>query len=153
HNLYLAIQVEQAELQPRVLAQGLQFGINRSGKKEEDLSIRFPVVDRLALRELMKQEMDERPDDYRVAALKQVKGIEVKGFEHLLDGMLSLNNQYGIRAGAQLNDGMDLLFIEIQIPLRHLNLSGKQQSSELAFNLLVGAPAVTGPRSGEDGAQ
>jgi hypothetical protein len=146
NHLYFAIRVADQERQVRLLSQGISLTINTDGKKRPGLSIRYPVADRLALRELLSPDNDHGPEDFRLAALEAVRGIYITGFEHLLDGMLSLNNQYGILGRAQV-DEEDALCIEFQIPIKHLHLTQAQETAELAYNLILG-PGL--PASGKE---
>lgn len=135
--LYVAIRITDVDRQTQALGQGIQVMINTEGKKRDGQTVVFPTVDRLSFRELLSADNENRPDDYRDAALQSVRGIRVLRFDRLRDGMISLDNQYGVRAAAAI-DSADALCVEIKLPLDILQLTDEQRHAEMAYHIRIG---------------
>lgn len=134
--IYVAVQVVDQDRQLQALSQGVSFMINVGGKRREGPRVVFPIADRLAFRTIMSSDNEERPEDMRLGALQAVRGVFVNGFEEILDGMISLDNQYGIEAFATI-DSLDVLNIEMAFPISYLKLSEADKKTEMAFNIKI----------------
>jgi len=145
--IYLAVRVTNLDRQIQALGSGISFTVNTSGRKREGPRITFPIADRITFRGLMSESFseEERPVDTRVAALKSVRGIQVQQFDHLLDGMISMDNQYGIRAAAAI-DTTEALCVEIQLPIHLLNIPEDPANREMAYNLRINGVVMDGVR-------
>src|SRR5690554_1928370 len=131
--LYIAILVKNHDKQIQVAFNGFKVSIDPNGKKKEGPSLSFPLPDRAALRALASQEFD-KPEDPRVAALQTIRAYYVRNFPSILDGPISLDNNYGIRA-AVLIDSTDQLSYESAIRLDQLGLSNNQ--TDFTINIKI----------------
>src|SRR5690606_10220612 len=76
---------------------------------------------------------DERPvDDYRKEILATARGYYVLGFSKVVDGLLSLQNNYGVRAVVTLDSSS--LSYEAVIPLDLIAFKSDNIAVKLAVN-------------------
>jgi len=134
-HLYVAMQVKDGAWQMQALHQGFNFTINKEGKKKDGASITFPLPDRESLRALAAKDKDEKPSDARKGILGTVRGIYVKGMTDVVDGLISLENNYGIKTAVAI-DSNDALCYEAVIPLKRIGISFND-TGELAFNIKI----------------
>lgn len=124
--LYVAIRVKNNDRQVQAAFNGFNITINTDGKKKEGPILIFPLPDRSALRALSNQEFSQATD-IRKGALSTIRAFYVKNFPNILNGPISLENNYGIRASVQI-DSADNLCYEGAIRLDQLKLQPKQDS-------------------------
>lgn len=143
-NLYLAIKATNNETITKVLAGGISFSVNNKGKKKEDESftITYPLIARANIarpagqagggfnRQRMGQNRSDQSQEQRDSVayeqrkvqLAGVKEIKIKGFANIPDSLISIYNEYGIKAIAKM-DEQKAYFCEIAIPLSTLQIS------------------------------
>lgn len=122
-NLYVAVSISNPELQLEAAVHGISVMINADGKKKDGMQLLFPVPDAETIRALTEEK--ELSSAYvRDELLKRTRGFGVKGFPRIVNGLLSLNNNYGIRAIVKMNE-QDQLIYESVIPLKHLETKDK----------------------------
>jgi len=143
-NLFVAFRVRDREQQIQALSQGFSVTVNPQGRKRDGPTVVYPIADRIAFRSIMSADNDDRPDDMREGALQAIRSIYVLRFDDILDGQLSLDNNYGIQAQT-LIDSTDALCVEIVIPLSRLGLSS-QNDQKLAFNVKINGLIMPGNR-------
>lgn len=119
-HLYVGIAVKDITLQQEAVRNGFLFNINTEGKTKEGAHLYFPIPDRESVREMLKDSRGEE-QDMRLALLDKVRGYYVKGFDGVLDGLLSLNNSYGVQAIAEIDEG-NILNYEAKIPMSILSI-------------------------------
>lgn len=134
-NLYVAMRVVDRDRQMQALSQGFSFMVNTDGKRRPGPTVVYPIADRLSFRSIMSADNDDRPEDMRVAGLQSIRAIYVLRFEEILDGQISLDNDYGIQAGAKI-DSTDALCLEATVPLRRLGIE-RGYDRPLAFNIKI----------------
>lgn len=134
-HLFVALRVRDREQQIQALSQGFSVMVNTRGRKREGPTVVYPIADRIAFRSIMSADNDDRPEDMREGALQAIRSIYVLRFDDILDGQLSLANNYGIQAET-LIDSTDALCAEIVIPLYRLGLS-VQSDQRLAVNVKI----------------
>lgn len=139
--LFLAIRIIDQERQVQALTHGVSFMLNTDGKRRVGPAIAFPVVDRISFRSIMSGENDNRPEDMRLGALHSVRGIQVSRIGDLLDGLISLDNQYGIQADAII-DQDDALCIEMRLPFSVIAPSEIITGKQIAYNIKVGGAGM-----------
>lgn len=153
-NLYLAIKCSDANTSNKIMAGGIDFLINTEGKKreKEGFRITYPLVKRTAARQgstgnrtsartqgiqqrgqQTSQQRDSMMLVMRKAQLLQVKEIKVLGFKGIPDTLVSIYNEYRLKAFASF-DEKGAYFYELAIPLKLLGLNA-QTSGELAYNI------------------
>ena len=141
NNVYLAIEIEDRETQQQALMHGVTWTINPKGKKREDRSITFPLADRTSYRAIMAEDHSDKPKDAREGALRAVRGIYLMKFDDIVDGLVSLNNTYGVSAKASVGEN-GKLYIEMALPIKRLGLA-KSKDALLAMNIKInGVPAM-----------
>lgn len=131
--LYVAIRVKNKDKQIQAVFNGFKISIGPDSKKKEAPSLTFPLPDRAALRALSNQEF-EKPEDLRKGAISTIRAYYVRGFSAILDGPVSLDNNYGIKAAVSI-DSADYLCYESAIRLDQLNLPN--QESGFPINLKI----------------
>ncbi|QNL50911.1 hypothetical protein H8S90_04800 [Olivibacter sp. SDN3] len=135
HNLYVAMRVRDGAQQMQALHQGFNFMINKEGKKKEGAAVTFPIPDRESLRSLAAKEEEEKPEDMRTGILSTVRAIYVSGLDDVVDGPISLENNYGIKTAVAI-DSSDAICYEAVIPLQRLGIDHTIEN-KLAFNLKI----------------
>lgn len=146
-HLFVAFRVRDRDQQVQALSQGFSVMVNNRGRKREGPTVVYPIADRIDFRSIMSADNDDRPEDMREGALQAIRSIYVLRFDDILDGQLSLVNNYGIQAQARI-DSTDALCAEMAIPLNRLGLSS-QNEQELAFNVKINGLIM--PSSGSAG--
>ncbi|GAA4803533.1 hypothetical protein GCM10023231_35690 [Olivibacter ginsenosidimutans] len=134
-HIYVAMQVPDGAWQMQALHQGFSFTVNTDGKKKEGASVYFPLPDRESLRALATKDKEEKPADIRKSILGAVRGIYVKGLTDVVDGFISLENNYGIRAIAAI-DSNNTLCYEAVIPFERLGIY-TIEAKDMAFNIKI----------------
>jgi hypothetical protein len=137
--IYLAIKSTAKEDLGRILVGGISFSVNIEDTKKDPPTIIFPILDRTPGKPRNVNEPRE-PEEIQNEILSRIKDIKVKGFKEIIDGGISLQNTWGIRAAAGFDKGN--LVQEIIIPLSLLNLS-LSQTSEVLYSIKInGLPAA-----------
>lgn len=152
--LYIAILVKNKEKQIQAVHNGFKISINTDGKRNNGANLSFPIPDKVALSALSDQSHDKK-HDVRKIALKATKAYYVGGFPSILDGPISINNNYGIHAAATI-DSADWLSYEAAIRLDQLNMKSFKET--LAINIKINgiirtAYTITEPISRRRGAR
>lgn len=161
-NLYLVVKSTDLQNSAKIMGGGVSLTINTSDKKKEEnaYSVRFPILERSKMRGIRRPRgsnantvMDSVSIAEAAAARKQaiaaIKEISVLGFKDITDTLISIYNEYGIKAAAAYDDAGDLQF-EISIPLSLLNLS-TDKPKEFAYNLKVNAINMGNNRNNNGG--
>lgn len=124
-NLYVAIQSSDPITIRKILTFGFSFAVNKDGKKKPAQTITFPVIDHIAVRSAMPT---TKPTGSKTETIKlnqliisKTKGIRVDRFKEMVDGTISLNNEYGVKGKAVITDS-NTLKLELAVPLRLLDL-------------------------------
>ncbi|WP_411273903.1 hypothetical protein [Daejeonella sp.] len=133
-NVYLAIRSASKQDLTKILAGGISFSANIEGKKKNPPTVIFPVLDRTPGKSRNTREQPE-VEEMQKQVLSRIKDIKVAGFKEIIDGGISLQNTYGIRAAASF-DKNNFLVQEITIPLSLLNLS-TSTSDEVIYSIRV----------------
>lgn len=120
-NVYLAIRSASKQDLNKILAGGISFSANIEGKKKDPPTVIFPVLDRTPGKNKNNREQPG-VEERQKQVLSKIKDIRVTGFKEIIDGAISLQNTYGIRAAASFDKNNNLVQ-EIIIPLSLLNLS------------------------------
>lgn len=145
--IYVAVRIKEQDRQIAALGQGFSVSFNSENKKKAKSTVTFPLADRNSFREMMADE-DNKPENMRIAALNAVRGIHIRGFEYLTDGLISMQNDFEIGAAAAF-DEEDALCIEYRIPLEKIGvLSGQSESHKyIAVNLKLEDRGAFGPQT------
>ncbi len=142
-NVYLAIRSASKQDLTKILAGGISFSANIEGKKKDPATVIFPIIDRTPGKSRNTKEQPE-PEEMQKQILSRIKDIKVAGFKEIIDGGISLQNTYGIRAAASFDKNNNLIQ-EIVIPLSLLNLS-TANAGEVTYSIKVNG--LQGPSVG-----
>jgi hypothetical protein len=149
-NLYLAVKSIDQQSTAKILAGGVDFTINTEGKKKDKdaFVLVFPVVNRTAMRGQGRQRgaggfgsaQPGPPDSAAIAAqraqaIASIKEIKLRGFKDIPDSVISIYNEYSIKAAVAYDSNGNLVY-EIAVPLSQLGLS-VDKTKEIAYNLKV----------------
>ncbi|MCA5005881.1 hypothetical protein [Sphingobacterium bovistauri] len=117
HNgeLVVAIEVEDEQLLHEVFRSGFFINISYDDKKKDGARFYFPYWDRERKRALINNE-ELVPENIADEFLNNVNGYYVMGFGKVRDGLLTLDNDYNIRAEVKYID-KKMLRYEARIPL------------------------------------
>lgn len=146
-NVYLAIRSASKQDLTKILAGGISFSANIEGKKKDAPTVIFPVLDRTPGKSRNTREQPE-VEERQKQILSRIKDIKVAGFKEIIDGGISLQNTYGIRASASFDKNNNLVQ-EIIIPLSLLNLStinGGEVTYSIRVNGLQGPSVAANQR-------
>lgn len=153
-NLYLAIKASDHETITKIMAGGISFTINTKGKKREQdaFVITYPLIVRASgnrgnmgqNRQRAGQEQSQKERDsitlaQRKTQLASVKEIKALGFKQISDTLISIYNEYGIKAVAKMDEQGAYIY-EAAIPLSLLEIAAGS-TNEIAYQIkLNGLP-------------
>ena len=134
-NIYMAIKSANADIAGKIIAGGISFLVNTKGKKKEEDAyvITYPLIKRGTgtgtnrqnrgnRNEQSQQQRDSVRLVQRKALLTAIKEIKVNGFSQIEDSLISIYNEFGIKAAASFDDKSNI-FCEFAIPFAMLSLS------------------------------
>ncbi|MDB5031667.1 hypothetical protein [Mucilaginibacter sp.] len=163
-NIYLAIKSTDAINNNKIIAGGITLTINTDGKKKEKdaFSLTYPVIQRTTRTmrgpgggapgmpgrsmtitmgpgggpggpggQPVDSAMIKAAHERTIAAAKEIK---VAGFKDITDSLVSIYNEYGIKAAIGYN-ALGNFTYEMAIPIKLLNL--KSDGQELNYNVKV----------------
>lgn len=172
-NLYVVIQSTDINNNRKVLLGGITLSINPDGKKKvkDAYSITYPVVTSASRRQTFtagrdgrtpgqpggnsqfQQRTPEQRDSMQLAQgklqLASAKDIKVSGFKSITDSLISIYNEYGIKASATFDD-KGVFTYEIAVPLEALSLSASNPK-EFSYNISVNGLQMNGLGRDESG--
>lgn len=139
-TLFIAIKTLPGDSFGKVMNWGLSLGLNTLGKKNVKQSLTFPTGRPTSLA-TNRPARGTKPDDKNLIAAFNALGVA--GFTDFLDGTLSLQNEFGIRAAIGLPEPQ-VLACEYAIPL-HLIGFNSAKSNIIACQIKLNG--LTLPRS------
>lgn len=177
NNLYVAIKSTDPTNNTKILAGGITLSINPDGKKKEkeSITLTYPVVNRTMRQgggqgggrrtmmmgtvtgsggpgggqQINKLQRDSMMAEMQKKQLAQVKEIKISGFKNTTDTLISIYNEYGVKAVASIAKD-NAFFYEIAIPLTALGLS-KDSNTEFAYNIKLNGLQMQGFDGGGGG--
>lgn len=132
NKLYFAVLIKDLQLQRDAFRGGIFVNISYNDKKKEGARIIFPYWDGERRRALANDE-ELRSKNIEQELLKNVNGYYLKGFAKVRDGVLALDNDYGIRAKVQMDSNKCLLY-EAVVPLDLVGLKSDVVAIQLGVN-------------------
>ncbi|UOE47869.1 hypothetical protein MTO98_26005 [Mucilaginibacter sp. SMC90] len=148
HNLYLAIKSTDQTNSRKIVAGGISFTINTQDKKKSDDAyvLTFPMVNAAGMRNQFhqrgggpggqRQALDSAAiADMRKQALAAAKEISLSGFKDIADSVISIYNEYGIKAAVSYDNNGNFVY-ELGLPLKLLGIV-PGEAKEFAYNLKV----------------
>ncbi|WP_205945811.1 hypothetical protein [Pedobacter frigiditerrae] len=146
-NLYVIIKSANSTVVNKIMLGGITFTVNTQGKKRDKdaSSLTYPVINRANRQQrtggqgqarqqggaqggfqnrtqMSTQQRDSAALVQRKAQLATVKEIKVSGFKAITDSLISIYNEYGVKAVASF-DQKGAFVYEIAVPLSILELS------------------------------
>jgi hypothetical protein len=148
--VYLAIQSKDLDYNPKIMAGGISFSINTAGKKKDKDAyvVTFPIISRTGGGGRGGRgrrggggfgQQQDTPDTAAIVTqqkqtLATTKEISAIGFKEITDTLISIYNEYGIKAAATIDDKGNYS-AELAIPISMLNIPADQK--EIAYNIKV----------------
>lgn len=166
-NLYFAIKANDQSTGTKIMAGGIDFIINTDGKKKDKdaFIITFPLINRANMRGAMGRGQRGQggfgggqpggpPDTaainaMRRAAVENVKEMKLKGFKDIPDSVVSIYNEYSLKA-AIAYDANGNLVCEVAVPFSQLGIS-VEKTKEIAYNLKINGIQINRDRNRDDG--
>ncbi|MES2418562.1 MAG: hypothetical protein V4541_10285 [Bacteroidota bacterium] len=164
-NLYLVIKAISLTTINKIMAGGITFNVNVSGKKREDgsLGITYPLIKRATRNQAGRGQgrgnfgaAAQNSTQRDSAALAQhkteltgAKEIKIIGFKNITDSLISIYNEYGIKAVASL-DNKGAMVYELAIPLNLLELA-TEKPKEFVYQIKVNGLVMRGFGGGGGG--
>jgi len=158
-NLYLIIQSKDLANNNKIMLGGISFTINSNGKKKvkDGFATTYPIITRARRQNTPggggnrtpgqggggfgqnQQRTPEQRDSIQKAQTKAqlaaAKDIKVFGFKAITDSLISVYNEFGIKASANIDDA-GIFTYELSIPLELLEMSA-DKPKEFAYNIQV----------------
>jgi hypothetical protein len=144
-NIYLAIKSTSMDNNNKILAGGISFILNTTGKKRDKnaFNITFPIAGSTGGRGGRSRRgfgQQDAPDTAAIIAqqkqtLANSKEISATGFKDITDTLISVYNEYSIKAVANIDD-KGVFVYELSIPLKLLEIATGDQK-ELAYDIKV----------------
>lgn len=131
--IYAAIKVKNEMLQYEAVRNGFIININKDGKKKDGAALIFPIPDSES-RRAMRQDDNFESMNVREELIKRSRGYGVKGFQRIVDGLLSFENTYGVQAIAKLTAENELIY-EAKIPIDAIGLKDPKQTVAIQVQL------------------
>ena len=145
NNLYLIVKSTNQMINNKVMAGGITLTVNSSGKKKDKdgFALTFPLVDLAKLRGQVMSRMrgpggPQGLDSTAIAGMRKqaiaaAKEIKLDGFKDIPDSVISIYNEYGIKAAIDYDRNGNLV-CEMAVPLKLIN-ADLTKTRELAYNI------------------
>ncbi|PTQ94831.1 hypothetical protein C8P68_10641 [Mucilaginibacter yixingensis] len=161
-NIYLVVKSTDQMNNRKILAGGITLSINTEGKKKEEdaYALTFPVINRENMRNSFGrrgnggpgQGSSSTPDSSAIAnmrtALDEAKDINIRGFKDIPDSVISIYNEYSIKAAVSYDDSGNFIY-ELSVPLKLMGLK-VGDTKQLAYNLKVNGVQFNRNRENRD---
>lgn len=132
--LYLAVKTSDPLSIRKILIHGFSFMVNKETRKKVAPAVIFPYVDRTNFG-ANRPRPTGTPVKMNQQVLAQAKGVVTSGFKDIIDGNVSLQNEYGIKAASTIDD-KNVFRYELAIPLNQLEL-GKDSKNILTYSFRI----------------
>lgn len=131
-DLYVAVRIKNEQLQLEALRLGIFVNISYSDKRKAGAQLVFPFVDREKMRAMLQDDnRDEK--NLKQDMLNSVRGYSIKGFSKVVDGILSLENQYQLKAFVHLDEKEGMIY-EAKIPLNLIKFEKEDIAVQIGVN-------------------
>lgn len=132
NNLFAAVRIKNERLFREAIISGVFVNLSYDDKKKDGAQLIFPRLSLELLNKFLKDEYQEQTfTDEEL--LKSSKVYHVKGFSKVIDGLLSFDNQYGIKAVARMDEQGALVY-ESVIPLDLVKFKTDKVAIQLGIN-------------------
>lgn len=130
-HIHLAVRVMDPLLQQMAAQNGIVFSVVSQKKSKSDAQLIFPFPDGEVKRAMRDGDADPNQDN-KEAFIERSRGYYVQGFLDIPNGLLSLQNSYGVQAKAKVLAGG--LAYEARIPKRALEENKKPLILKIGIN-------------------
>lgn len=163
NNLYLVMKSADQANNNKIIGGGINLTINKAGKKTEKdaFVVSFPVANMANLRNAMMSGMRrpataangataaQGPDSAMIADMRKkvvstFKEIKLIGFKDVPDSVISIYNEYGIKAFVDFDEKGSLV-VEMAVPLKELGLTA---GAEFSYNIKLNGINLNAMMSG-----
>jgi hypothetical protein len=155
-NLYLVIQSKESTNNSKIMLGGITLTINPDAKKKtkDGYTMTFPIINRVRRQNTQgartpgqggggfgqgQQRTPEQRDSIQKAQVKTqlatAKDIKIFGFKGITDSLISVYNEFGIKASASIDDA-GIFTYELAIPLGLLEMN-IDKPKEFSYNIKV----------------
>jgi len=152
NKLYLTIKVIEPFIFKKIASGGLTLTISNGAKANENVSITYPTTKDSAPFYLVlnstggtatttKNHNDSLKNALNAQMTNSLKVIEVTGVKAISDSLISIYNEYGIKANAFFDDQINYNY-RLELPLKYLNNLSKI-SYKITLNGTIPKNAVT----------
>lgn len=176
-NLYLAIQSKDATNTNKIMLGGITLTVNPEGKKndKEGFKLTYPVINRQRrpgggggqggapgavrvqggqagfgqFQNMTQTQRDSLQRAFSKSQLANAKEIKVFGFKDVTDSLISIYNEYSIKALASISE-TGVYMYEISIPLELLEMSA-DKPKEFSYNVKINGLQLGGFGGGNFG--
>ncbi|MCC2600468.1 hypothetical protein [Sphingobacterium sp. FBM7-1] len=112
-HLYIAVRVDDPLVQHMAARNGVLLTIQSNQRNRDDIQFLFPYPDN-EVKRAMRSEEHAADLDVKTAFISRSRGYLVYGFPTVPNGLLALENGYGIQAIARMDS--EKLFYEAVVP-------------------------------------
>ncbi|SMG46405.1 hypothetical protein SAMN05660862_3300 [Sphingobacterium psychroaquaticum] len=130
-NIFVAVRVKDPTLQNLVARNGVILNFMADHKKKKDRIFVYPFPDREVKRAMLQVDFDPAKD-YKSDLISRTRGYYVSGFPTIIDGLLSLQNNYGLKAEARIQDSV--LCYEAIIPKSLVTIVDHKMVLKISIN-------------------
>lgn len=176
-NLYLAIQSKDATNTNKIMLGGITLTVNPESKKndKEGFKVTYPVINRQRrpgggggqggaaggvriqggpggfgqFQDMTQTQRDSLQRAFSRTQLANAKEIKVFGFKDVTDSLISIYNEYSIKAIATISE-TGVYMYEISIPLALLEMSA-DKPKEFSYNVKINGLQIGGGGFGNFG--
>lgn len=125
--------IRDKKLIDEAVRNGILFNISYSDKKKDGARLLFPRLNLEKLENIVGEEALEERKITPEELIQSTKGYYVAGFNKVVDGLLSFNNQYGIQATSKIDESGYLIY-ESEIPLQLIDFKTNIVAVQLGVN-------------------
>lgn len=130
--LLVAIVIKDLQLQREAFRGGLFVDVSYDGKKKTGARLQFPYWDRERRRALANDE-EMANKNFEEELINSVNGYFLTGFGRVRDGVLALDNDYGIEAKVNIDSNKCFVY-EAYIPMRLMGLKNNDLTVRIGIN-------------------
>ncbi|GGH31157.1 hypothetical protein GCM10011418_43730 [Sphingobacterium alkalisoli] len=131
-KLFVAVRVQDPVLRQEVIRNGIIVNLSYTDRKKDGAQLTYPFPDRERLRALSQNEDLDR-SAFQQELLNSSRGYYVKGFSKVINGLLSFENNYGVKAVVKLDSNEHFLY-EAEIPLGLIEFEEEEIAVQIVVN-------------------
>jgi hypothetical protein len=118
-NIYICIKATDEQYQMKIIRAGMQVNIDTTSKEEQEISILYPLasIEKPKMPVDMKSGLvkDKKNNPMKTQFLLEHKEMQLSGFKSPINGLVSLQNNYGIFVNIDW-DSLNIMYYKAIIP-------------------------------------